>query len=539
MEGNATGILKSKIDEASIGLRCCGSYRGRLQAGCVCREGCVAGQRLAVVCADLELLPCHCPHPAPSPTNALYIRQGGAPGQGSGGSSLSAGAIAGIAVGAAAVAVAAAAAGWVIHRRQRAARAVSAASAKPDGSAAPGAAKLADGGGSGRFDGVFVAGALHSSGDDTCSPGLGSAPASRGSAISVGSSGGGGFRGMRHPAASGLGGSGGSRPLSPFAGGPHQSGGSGSAHALNPFAAGPRYGGGSAPASSGSGGAGAAGGGNAIVASMHVPQLSARVATSPFAAARSRAMSVAMPGGGLGGGSGSLAFGGTPSAGLSTSPSSGLALSPAASGQTRAAMHAEMLSSGSSQGGAAAGAPPGASPATLDSAGTSASSAMLPELAQHIAEQEAAQQFSYASELVGGELLREHSLISAQALSPGLRDWLVDINDIEFQRHPNGMPQELGAGARCAAGLVARPPAAAARRSCRLHEHRGARPACACSRLYSRRIRPCLLIPHACQSPLQRHGVEGQVQGRDVRGQGGAWVGRLGLGAGHSKAAQC
>lgn len=53
---------------------------------------------------------------------------------------------------------------------------------------------------------------------------------------------------------------------------------------------------------------------------------------------------------------------------------------------------------------------------------------------------------------VGGELLTELSILAPASLPAALRDVLVDISELQPLRWPNGALQELGTGARWAAG---------------------------------------------------------------------------------------
>ncbi|PSC73227.1 serine threonine-kinase [Micractinium conductrix] len=155
--------------------------------------------------------------------------------------------------------------------------------------------------------------------------------------------------------------------------------------------------------------------------------LGSRTRASPFAAARARAAALGhapAAGGGALGGSAAI----TPT------------MSPTIS----------RMSEVSARSGLASGP---------SSSGTSASN-VLPELVAHVANQDAGAQQSMGwvgggssgggggdDATAGGELLREVSLLSPQALSAGLRDWLVDLQEVEFLRWPNGALQELGQGA--------------------------------------------------------------------------------------------
>ncbi|PRW33966.1 serine threonine- kinase receptor R831 [Chlorella sorokiniana] len=77
---------------------------------------------------------------------------------------------------------------------------------------------------------------------------------------------------------------------------------------------------------------------------------------------------------------------------------------------------------------------------------------MLPELKEHIAQCDALLSFGSSGLFGGGGGgasvgSAEHTLLSPEQMSPSLRDWLVNIQDVTVLRHPNGALQELGCGA--------------------------------------------------------------------------------------------
>lgn len=133
---------------------------------------------------------------------------------------------------------------------------------------------------------------------------------------------------------------------------------------------------------------------------------------------------------------------------------------------------ATRLHSGSGlKGSACSGSCPSCSPGTSSGAGTEPGSAqaLLPELERHVAACDATRRFSTSAALQqsicaaavaaagsSGDqpALMEGPTHSMRVLPPVLRDWVVDLKDVRFLRHPDGTLHELGSGARWGGGVV-------------------------------------------------------------------------------------
>ena len=52
-----------------------------------------------------------------------------------------------------------------------------------------------------------------------------------------------------------------------------------------------------------------------------------------------------------------------------------------------------------------------------------------------------------AAELSGGSDATVGTIVSADSLPDALREWAVEPSEVQFMRHPNGQPIEIGRGA--------------------------------------------------------------------------------------------